>query len=403
MHDAAPQIDTREHLADAESRLAWTRRAALLGWGVILYAREGMPRVSAIWVVYALGLVYMAVLHAAVRRRAVTRTTSWIATICDSLLTYGICAYSGGATSPMFPFVYFTTLAGAFRFGPDDLVRVLALNAGLVVALEVWGEPLDPSRLLLSLYYLGFAGALGAMLAGWARDNLDIALARSTSLEVERDRSNTLLRRLIRAGEDERKRLAEELHDRMGPSLFHLRRAVEACVQRLRGDPAAATELNALERRVDECSSDVRSLMNELRPTVLDHFGLSEAVSEHLTALVGSAPFAIEARLDASLRTWTSRQDATLFRLVQEALFNVRKHAGASRVEVSLAPEGAQVALSIVDDGCGFDPARVPSGRLGLLMMHERAESVGGSLEIRSAPGRGTTVRVLIPGSTPSP
>jgi signal transduction histidine kinase len=258
-------------------------------------------------------------------------------------------------------------------------------------------------RLVLSLYYLGFAGALGAMLAGWARDNLDVALARSASLEQERDRSNALLRRLIRAGEEERKRLAEELHDRMGPSLFYLQRAVEDCMQRAASDPRGVGELQALGRRVDACSADVRSLMNELRPTVLDHFGLSEALAEYLTAQVGTAPFAIEARLDARLRTWASRQDAMLFRLVQEALFNVRKHARARRVEVSIAPCGDGVALDIVDDGCGFDPERVPAGHLGLLTMRERAESAGGTLEVRSAPGHGTAIRVLVPASAGLP
>jgi two-component system NarL family sensor kinase len=402
MRDAAPQIDTRDHLADAERRLAWTRRAALLGWGIILYWREGGLQPSAIWAVYAGGLVYMALLHTAVRRRAVTRATAWIATVCDSLLTYGMCALSGGAASPMFPFVLFTTLAGAFRFGPDGLARVLLLNGAVAVALELGGTEVALSRLLLSLFSLGFAGALGAMLAGWARDNLRIAHARSESLEIERDRSNALLRRLVRAGEEERQRLAEELHDRMGPSLFHLRRALETCLRRADGDTEAMAELQAVERGVDACSADVRSLMNELRPTVLDHFGLSEALSEYLTAQVGSAPFAIDAHLDARLQAWSSRQDAMLFRLVQEAMFNVRKHAHASRVAVSLAPVGEDVELSIADDGCGFDPARVPSGHLGLRMMRERAESAGGSLEIRSASGRGTTIRVVLPASAPA-
>jgi len=395
MNDAVTRIDTREHLADAEQRLAWTRRAALLGWAIMLYWREGAVRLDAVWGVYALGLVYMAALHSVVRRRAMTTRASWIATICDSVLTYAMCVLNGGFDSPIFPFFYFTTIAGTFRFGVDEVARVLALNGGLVVALDVFGNRVALSQLLLALYYLGFAAALGAMLAAWARDNLEMALARSAGLEIERDRSNSLLRRLIRAEEDERKRLAEDLHDRVGPSLFHVQHALEERIQRAAPDPEAARELRALQERVTDCSANVRSMMNELRPTVLDHFGLSEALSEYLTSLVGATPFAIETRLDPALQGWASRQDAMLFRLVQEALFNVRKHAGASRVEVSLRMCDGSVVLSLQDDGCGFDPARVPSGHLGLLMMRERAETAGGRLEVESAPGRGTTIRVV--------
>ncbi|MEP7245803.1 MAG: sensor histidine kinase, partial [Gammaproteobacteria bacterium] len=352
---------------------------------------------------YALGLAYMVTLHWYVRHRPVTRATSWIATVCDSCLTYLVCQTSGGANSPILPFFYFTTLAGAFRFGVDEIFPVLLLNGGLVVALEVLNAETSLGQLMLSLYYLGFAAALGAMLAGWARANLDIAHARSAALEVERDRSNTLLRRLIRAEEDERKRLAEDLHDRMGPSLFYLQHALEQCIHRAERDEQTTREFRDMQRQVADCSSDVRSLMNELRPAVLDHFGLYEALSEYFTTLVGSAPFTIHTRFDPQLQGWASRQDAMLFRLVQEALLNVRKHAGASRVEVSLATIEGHVVLSHTDDGCGFDPTHVPSGHLGLMMMRERAEAAGGTLEVESAPGRGTTIRVLFATTQAAP
>src|SRR5690606_8451696 len=116
-------IDTKEHLADAERRLAWTRRAALLGWGLILYWQEGDIRLNFVWIVYVLGLAYMAVLHWYVHRRPVTHATSWIATVCDSDLTFFMCFAGAGASSPIFPFFYFTTLAGAFRFGVEEISR----------------------------------------------------------------------------------------------------------------------------------------------------------------------------------------------------------------------------------------------------------------------------------------
>ena len=395
MVEPAGRIEAQDHLADAERRLSWTRRAALIGWGVILYWREGAVRFDGIWITYALGFAYMLVLHWYVRHRTVTRRTSWIATVCDSILTYAMCQANGGAESPVLPFFYFTTLAGAFRFGVEATLPIVALNGGLLVALYLSGGDTNSSELILSLFYLGFAAALGAMLAGWARGNLDMAVARSAALEVERDRSNILLRRLIKAEEEERKRLAEDLHDRMGARLFHLQHAVEKCILRASNDAESARELDEMQTEVAKCSSDVRSLMNELRPTVLDHFGFYEALSEYLTSLVGAVPFKIETRLDPQLQGWTSRQDAMLFRLVQEALFNIRKHARASRVEVSLQSDTEHVTLRFSDDGRGFDPAHIPAGHLGLLMMRERAEAAGGRAMIESAPGRGTTIRVI--------
>jgi two-component system NarL family sensor kinase len=395
-HTTAP-LDSRAHLADAERRLAWTRRAALIGWGLILYWREGAFSLNAAWLVYALGLAYMAGLHWYIRRRTVTRTTSWVATVSDSLLTHLMCQISGGPASPLLPFFYFTTLAGAFRFGAEEITRILLLNGGLLIALHLPGRQPVVSELMLSLYYLGFAAALGAMLAGWARANLDIALARSAALEVERDRSTVLLQRLIRAEEDERKRLAEDLHDRMGAGLFYLQHALDEFVQRTRGDPQGVRQVESMQRELAKCSADVRTLMNDLRPTVLDHFGLCEALSEYLTSLVGSVPFAIETRFDPQLQGWRSRQDVTLFRLMQEALLNVRKHAQATRVEVSLGLSDGNVVLSVRDNGCGFDPGSVPSGHLGLLMMRERAQAASGTLEIDTSAGSGTTVRLKFP------
>jgi two-component system NarL family sensor kinase len=394
--DLTGEVDAREHLADAERRLTWTRRVGVWGWAFLLYWREGSVRLDWVWAVYVAGLIYSSALHWYVRRRPATRITAWFATICDSCLVYFMCLVNGGPASPILPFFYFVTLAGSFRFGVEALPRVLLLNGGLLVALFLASPHTPPSGLLLALFNLGFAAALGTMLAGWARANLDIANARTEALIVERDRSNTLLRRLISAEEDERKRLAEDLHDRMGARLFYLKHALD----QLRALGALAgpmsPEFNTMQEQVDSCGADVRSLMNELRPTVLDDLGLYEALSEYFSSLDGICPFTIEANLDARLRGWSSKQDDMLFRLVQEALFNVRKHARATRVRVALESVGGQIVLSLKDNGCGFDPAQVPSGRLGLQMARERAKAAGGVLEIDSAPGKGATLRVVL-------
>jgi signal transduction histidine kinase len=139
--------------------------------------------------------------------------------------------------------------------------------------------------------------------------------------------------------------------------------------------------------------------MNELRPTVLDELGFYEALSEYLTGLTHAVPFRLDVRLDPELQKWRSRQDAMLFRLVQEALLNARKHARARRLAVAFGREDRAVTLSVEDDGCGFDTTSIPIGHYGLLTMRERAEVSGGILNVSSAPGRGTRIVVHFPES----
>ena len=139
--------------------------------------------------------------------------------------------------------------------------------------------------------------------------------------------------------------------------------------------------------------------MNELRPTVLDELGFYEAASEHLARHSEIAAYRLSCRIDPRLRDWRSRQDAMLFRLLQEALLNIQKHAHASSVEVVLEPQGGdEVLLSISDDGLGFDPDKVPIGHYGLMTMRERAEAAGGRLSVEAGNGRrGTRIEVRLP------
>jgi signal transduction histidine kinase len=276
---------------------------------------------------------------------------------------------------------------------------MLILNGSLVTLLFLlYPAPrLGLELLLLPYVYLGFSTGLGAMLAGWARDNLAIALAHSDALRIERDRSNALLHRLIDAQEQERKQTASDLHDRMGARLFALTHGLEQSLAMTQGQPALRRQLESLYAEAHACGADVRALMNELRPTVLDELGFYEALSEYLAALRGAVPFQLECQLDPALQKWRSRQDAMLFRLVQEALLNARKHARAKRLLVSLCRQGDEVVLTVEDDGCGFEAASIPIGHYGLLTMRERAEVSGGMLDIVSALGRGTRIGVRFP------
>ncbi len=185
---------------------------------------------------------------------------------------------------------------------------------------------------------------------------------------------------------EERNRLARELHDALTQSLFGLRLRLEA------GDNAGARDL------LDDIFGELRSLILQLRPPDLERDGLTASVAKHLQ-VVGRA-HGLVTRLDgADLGDVGGDAEQALFRIAQEALTNVVRHADATEVVVGLDRSEAHVVLTVRDDGRGFDPSHraVSSRRLGLVSMRERATELGGALDISSEPGKGTTVRARVP------
>ncbi len=388
-----------KHPQNAERRLVWMRHLCLLFWGVALYRGGYEIGVNAVWLTYACGVVYTILLHLRLQDDQHIAATALFTTLADSVLTFLICYVSGGLKSIFVPFFYLTVLSGAFRYGVRETIGMLVLNGSLVALLFALkhGSAANDELLVLPLIYIGISTGLGALLAGWARDNLAIALAQSDVARVERDRSNTLLHRLIDTQEQERKQIASDLHDRMGAHLFALTHGLEQAILIAENDAALRTQLEALRVEACACGSDVRALMNELRPTVLDDLGFFEALGEYLANISDVLPFHLDVYLDPQLRRWRSLKDAMLFRLVQEALLNIRKHAGAQRVKLAFARVDSSVILTVQDNGCGFDTASVSVGHYGLLMMRERAEASGGTLNITSEFRRGTRLTVCLP------
>jgi signal transduction histidine kinase len=209
---------------------------------------------------------------------------------------------------------------------------------------------------------------------------------------AERSRTE-LLARLVFAQEDERRRIAREMHDQFGEQLTALARRIEVLKDACRGDADLSAEVASLERVAQQLDRDVDHLVWELRPTALDDLGLRAALANYVqdwSARVGiAAKLHTTGLLDARL---ASETETTLYRIAQEALTNVAKHSRAASVEVILERRGDNVLLVIEDDGVGFEPGEKPGGGFGLLGMQERAALVGATVEIESAAGRGTTV-----------
>jgi signal transduction histidine kinase len=213
-----------------------------------------------------------------------------------------------------------------------------------------------------------------------------------------------MLHRVVSAQEAERQRIARELHDETGQALTALGLGLAAASESVRSDPArAAQQLTELRTLSAQAITELHELLADLRPSVLDDLGLVPALRRQVQ------DFGLRTNVDAQFivegghRRIRPEVETVLFRIAQEALTNVAKHARAAHVVVSLAYGAEEVVLNVCDDGQGFDPDRVLAGgsrerrAWGLLGIQERVALVGGSFGIESQPGAGTTIHVRIP------
>jgi signal transduction histidine kinase len=197
----------------------------------------------------------------------------------------------------------------------------------------------------------------------------------------------------------ERNRLALELHDAVSQKLFSMVLTAEAVATLLdRDTPAARERVARLRELAEEALGELRSLIDELRPPDLDRDGLPGALRKQVEVLEGLHGIEIELDVDETVAAGDGERDRQVLRIAQEALQNALRHAGARRICVRLARLNGVLALEVEDDGVGFVPEdpQLRSRRLGLTSMEERAQSLGGRLEIRSSPAAGTTVRLEV-------
>jgi signal transduction histidine kinase len=252
---------------------------------------------------------------------------------------------------------------------------------------------------------LGSFCAIDSEPRGWTSDDIgvlqDLAEAVGDLIELRagdlagRERRE-VLSHVVAAQEAERARIAAGIHDGALQAIAAVSIRLQLLRRRFDGDTSAL--IDRLLSSVQAASDDLRRLLFDLRPAVLDHEGLGPALEAHLedTCAPLDVAFAVYERLDTAI---PPEARLTLFRIAQQAIANALAHAGPDRIEVTLARDGEEVEVTVVDDGVGFEPrASVPRpGHLGLVTMRERAESAGGRVEVVSRPGGGTTVRSRLP------
>jgi signal transduction histidine kinase len=270
-----------------------------------------------------------------------------------------------------------------------------------------WPDRHPDMRSFLGVPIVAPAGVIGAFYLTEKLDAPDFSdedeeliglLAAHAAIAIANARLHEQARELSIAAE--RNRLALDLHDAVSQKLFALVLSAEAARTLLERDPAAASDqVEKLQGQAQEALEELRSLVFELRPPDLEKDGLAGALRKHVELLGRLGEQELELVVDDGIPADPHR-DGEVLRIAQEALQNARKHAQAHRVAVRLRIDEDGLLLEVEDDGVGFDPdaPATRSRRLGLTSMEERAQRVGGTLEIRSAPGAGTTIRLRAGG-----
>ena len=200
------------------------------------------------------------------------------------------------------------------------------------------------------------------------------------------------------AASQERAHLARELHDSVTQALFSMGLTLRTLEILLGSDPEAAREkLGELRELQKDALAEMRTLIFELRPSSLESDGLVQALRTHATAVQRRTGLAIVVDAEPIDRLSLPAEEA-LYRIAQEALHNVVKHANAEKATIRIWRDADWVRLSVSDDGAGFDPEAVPRGHLGLIGMRQRVDLVGGELRVESRRGRGTLIEASVPG-----
>jgi signal transduction histidine kinase len=214
--------------------------------------------------------------------------------------------------------------------------------------------------------------------------------------------------KLVTVQEEQRHRIARELHDQMGQSIAALMLGLKSLAHSYEAQEQARLQFQQLQNIANDLAREVHSLALDLRPTALDDLGLEVALCNYVEAW--SSRWQIPSDFHSNGFTdqrLASHLETTIYRIAQEALTNVARHASAQTVSLILERADDRIGVIIEDDGCGFDVATVIKNpakdqRLGLLGMEERVALVGGSLTIESTRGTGTSVYVRIPNSIPT-
>jgi signal transduction histidine kinase len=402
--------------------------AAVLWWPLDLLIFAAWPQTLRAFAIFRAGVFVFCVGGALVlprlgwaRRRPAATMTGAIAAVLGWIAYWMSSTVDGGWNS--LAFLYLAPFATTIVIVPLRQ-RVAAVSAVCAAVPVGWflkpGSPLTPLNEFITLSYLAFAAGAALLIGHGAylllrtvhRQAAELDSQRQELAEAARDLGKRVAERTAAlselrkhaqaAREQERRALGRDLHDGLGQELVAMRLAVSMARQQA-GDGEAREALEVVEEQAVAAQSALRGLLADFRAALLDELGLVPAVRAMALEVGHSA--GIDVRFDAAELDGEVRAELgiALFRVAQEALNNVSRHAGAGRVAVRLGGDGQQVRLAVLDDGVGLPPGGPPEGRYGLEGMRERMELLGGTLSLgEGLEGRGVAVRASAPRTAPT-
>jgi signal transduction histidine kinase/ligand-binding sensor domain-containing protein len=241
-------------------------------------------------------------------------------------------------------------------------------------------------------WFLALAAGM-ALAVVWAAHRIRVRIVETHEREI-----SALNERLMKAQEQERIRIAGELHDGVMQQMLAVTMMLGTAKRRIPDESDAKATIDKAQEKLIQVGTDIRQISHDLHPPVLQEAGLPQAVQAYCQEFSASSGIPVSCDADEAARELSRGAALALFRVVQEALGNAAKHAHAKRITVTLTRSAGVVSLAVSDEGVGFNPSRLGmSGGLGLITMRERASQLNGTFEFESAPGRGTTIRVVIP------
>jgi signal transduction histidine kinase len=227
----------------------------------------------------------------------------------------------------------------------------------------------------------------------WAGHRVRVRIVEKHEREI-----SALNERLMKAQEQERIRIAGELHDGVMQEMLAVTMMLGTAKRRIAGDSDAKTTIAKIQDKMVRLGTDIRRLSHDLHPPALQEAGLPGAIQAYCEEFSAGLSIPLTCEVDEECRDLSRGTALALFRIVQEALGNAAKHAAAKRITVRITRANGMVAVTVSDDGIGFDRSRLGTASgLGLITMRERATQLNGTFEFETAPGRGTTIRVAVP------
>ncbi len=309
-------------------------------------------------------------------------------------------AMAGAGDSAWFYASYAVPLALLPLLPP--LVQRITLTAAVTVACTLGyfasGVPTSPI-VGASVVTLGCVAATGVVLGHLYFRMVRAAWERQAELAVRVAERAEHVRQLIghveQAHADERRRIGRELHDELAQALTALRLEVSLAMRN--ADERVRVALQRIDRVVDDLLGAKQRLMAALRPAALEELGFARAVSVHARQVAERNGLDLELVIDADQVRVDDPAAATAYRALQEALTNTCRHGAAGAIAIEAVASSRTLSLEVRDDGVGFDPTHTGAGSFGLVGLRERVAALGGSVDIDSAPGRGTRLSVCLP------